>query len=244
MTASDAFPRADALTKATGRERYSADVTPPDCLWAGVLRANAPHALIESLNVDAARAVPGVMAVLTRADVPGTGLQGIVHKDQPVLCGRRVRHRGDPAALAVAVSREALAEGLARIRLTLSPLPGVFDPASALAPDAPLVHPGREGGNLLSRGLMEKGDAPAALAACAVVVEDTFETPAQDHVFLEPPNGVARMAPSGVLDMVVSTQAPFRDRFEIAHALGLDPWRIRIRAPFVGGGFGGKGGDP
>ncbi|EHJ47563.1 Xanthine dehydrogenase [Solidesulfovibrio carbinoliphilus subsp. oakridgensis] len=241
----DATPRADALAKATGQERYSADETPPGCLWAGVRRAGIPHGLITALDVAAARDTPGVAAVLTRADVPGTNRQGIVHKDQPVLCGQRVRHCGDAVALVVAESRAALAEGLSRIAVDFSPLPGVFDPVAALLPDAPLVHPGREDGNRLAHGLVEKGDAPAALAGASaddVVVFDEFHTPLQDHVFLEPPNGLARLTPAGLLDMVVSTQAPFRDRFEIAHALGLDPMKIRIRAPYLGGGFGGKDG--
>jgi CO/xanthine dehydrogenase Mo-binding subunit len=235
-------PRIDALDKACGRERYAADEMPPDCLWAGVARAGLPHGRITALEAAPARAVPGVVAVLTRSDVPGTNRQGIVHKDQPVLCGGLVRHCGDPVALVVAESREALAAGLAAIRVEYEPLPGVFDPVSALLPGAPLVHPGRDGGNLLAHGLMEKGDAGAALAGCDVVVCGRFETPLQDHVFLEPPNGLARLLPSGTLDMVVSTQAPFRDRFEIAQALGLDPQRIRIRAPYLGGGFGGKDG--
>ncbi|BAH75429.1 xanthine dehydrogenase family protein molybdopterin-binding subunit [Solidesulfovibrio magneticus] len=234
--------RIDALDKACGRERYAVDETPPDCLWAGALRAGIPHGRITALDAARARETPGVVAVLTRADVPGTNRQGIVHKDQPVLCGNRVRHCGDAVSLVVAESRDALAQALSRIRLTLEPLPGVFDPAKALAPDAPLVHSGRDDGNLLARGLMEKGDAPAALARCAVVVEGRFETPMQEHAFLEPPNGLARLAPSGRLDLVVSTQAPFRDRFEIGQALGIDPQRIRVRAPYLGGGFGGKDG--
>ncbi len=234
--------RIDALDKACGRERYAVDETPPGCLWAGALRAGIPHGRVTGLDVADARQTPGVVSVLTRAEVPGTNRQGIVHKDQPVVCGERVRHCGDPVALVVAESREALAAGLSRIRLSLEPLPGVFDPRQALSPDAPLVHPEREGGNLLARGLMEKGDALDALGQCAVVVDGQFETPMQDHVFLEPPNGLARLTPSGVLDMIVSTQAPFRDRFEIGQALGLDPLRIRVRAPYLGGGFGGKDG--
>jgi len=242
VTDKSAIPRADALQKAVGAERYSADVTPPGCLWAGARRAGAAHALLTGLDLTAARATPGVVAVLSRSDVPGTNRQGIVHKDQPVLCGERVRHRGDPVALVVAESREALALALSRIKPEFSPLPGVFDPAAALGPDAPLVHPGRPDGNLLAYGLVEKGDAPTALDDCAVTVSGEFFTPMQDHVFLELPNGTARVTPAGVLDMIVSTQAPFRDRFEIAHALGLNPWNIRVRAPYLGGGFGGKDG--
>lgn len=232
----------DTLSKAVGAERYSTDMTPPGCLWAGAKRAGMPHARVLAVQVEAARALPGVTAVLIGADVPGSNRQGIVHKDQPVLVTDRVRHAGDAVALVVAEDKETLARALACIRMELEPLPGVFDPAQALAPEAVLVHPGREGGNLLARALVEKGNAPEAMAGCAVVVEDLFETPMQEHLFLEPPNGTARMTRDGGIDMVASTQAPFRDRFEIAHALGLDPTRIRVRAPYLGGGFGGKDG--
>ncbi len=232
----------DALSKAVGAERFSTDFNPPGCLWAGAKRAGVPHARIKAVHTGEARAVDGVTAVLTGADVPGSNLQGIVHKDQPVLATDTVRHAGDAVALVVAESREALAEALALIRFDLEPLPGVFDPELALAPDAPLVHAGREGGNLLARGLVHKGDARQALRACDVVVEGEFETPMQEHVFLEPPNGAARMTAKGGLEMVASTQAPFRDRFEIAHALGLNPMSIRVRAPYLGGAFGGKDG--
>jgi len=236
------FQHRDTLSKAVGAERYSTDFTPPGCLWAAVKRAGIPHARIKAVHIGEADAIHGVTAVLTRADVPGSNRQGIVHKDQPVLAGSVVRHAGDPVALVVAESRETLAEALACIRLELEPLPGIFDPELALKPDAPLVHPDWESGNLLARGLVEKGDARGAIQACDVVVEGEFETPMQEHVSLEPPNGVARMTATGGLEMVVSTQAPFRDRFEIAHALGLDPMRIRIRAPYLGGAFGGKDG--
>ncbi|WP_460030631.1 xanthine dehydrogenase family protein molybdopterin-binding subunit [Megalodesulfovibrio paquesii] len=232
----------NTLSKAVGAERFSTDVTPPGCLWAGARRAGVPHARILAVHVEAARALPGVRAVLTGADVPGSNRQGIVHKDQPVLATDTVRHAGDAVALVVAESREVLARALACIRLELAPLPGVFDPQLALAPEAVLVHPDREDGNLLAHALVEKGDAPGALAACDVVVEGDFETPMQEHLFLEPPNGTARQTHDGGLEMMVSTQAPFRDRFEIGHALDLDPMRIRVRAPYLGGGFGGKDG--
>lgn len=238
----DKQTRVDALAKAVGRERYSADFTPEGCLWAGAKRALVPRARIVAVHVDEARRTPGVTAVLTAADVPGTGMQGVVHKDQPVLARDLARHAGDPLALVVAESREALQAGLAAIRLDLDPLPGVLDPEAALAPDSPLVHPGREGGNLLAEALLEKGNACSALAECAVVVEGVYHTPMQDHAFLEPVNATARLTRSGGVEMSASTQAPFRDRFEVAQALGLSPWKIRVKAPYLGGAFGGKDG--
>jgi len=240
-------PRADALAKATGAERYVQDQAPADCLWAGAYRPGAglgiAHGRLRAVDTKAALAVPGVVRVLTAADVPGTNLQGIIHKDQPVLCGEVIRHAGDPVALVLAQSAQALREGLAALKADIEPLPGVFDPEEALKKDAPLVHAGRKGGNLLLGAVIEKGDAKAALKRAPVVVRGEFSTPVQEHAFLETECGFARLLPDGTLDMTVSTQAPFRDRFEIGHALGLPPFRIRVRAPYLGGGFGGKDGS-
>ncbi|GAB6126235.1 xanthine dehydrogenase family protein molybdopterin-binding subunit [Humidesulfovibrio idahonensis] len=239
-------PRADALSKATGAERYVQDLAPADCLWAGAFRPGAAlgiaHGRVRGVDASAALAVPGVVRVLTSADVPGTNRQGIVHKDQPVLCGEVIRHAGDPVALVLARSALALRLGLAALRADVEPLPGVFDPEEALQKGAPLVHAGRKGGNLLLGAVIEKGDAPAALKRAPVVVRGEFSTPVQEHAFLEPQCGFAQVLPDGTLDMTVSTQAPFRDRFEIGHALGLPPLSIRVRAPYLGGGFGGKDG--
>lgn len=180
MQESGCSPRVDALDKACGRERYAVDETPPGCLWAGVRRAGIPHGLIASLDVASARAVPGVVAVCTRDDVR----QGIVHKDQPVLCGERVRHCGAPVALVVAETREALATGLARIRAAYTPLPGGFDPEGALLADALLVHPGREGGNLLAQGKIGRPEGEDGAQQMALAGQDD----AQAGVGLEKPD--------------------------------------------------------
>jgi len=239
-------PRADALSKATGAERYAFDALPEGCLHAGAYRPGAASGIacgtVRGVDATAALAVPGVSRVLTASDVPGPNLHGIVHKDQPVLCGEVIRHAGDPVALVLAETPEALRAGLAVLRANIEPLPGVFDPEAALRRGAPLVHPGRKGGNLLMRAVIEKGDAKGALKSAPVVVRGEFFTPVQEHAFLETQCGVARQLPDGSLDMTVSTQSPFRDRFEIGGALGLDPFRIRIRAPHMGGAFGGKDG--
>lgn len=240
-------PRAGALDKATGVERYALDQAPADCLWAGAFRPGAAlglaHGRVRGVDAKAALAVPGVLRVLSASDVPGSNRQGIVHKDQPVLCGEVIRHAGDPAALVLAASAESLRRGLAALRADIEPLPAVFDPEEALKKGAPLVHEGRPGGNLLLRAVIEKGQARAALKSAPVVLRGTFSTPVQEHAFLETQGGFAQLLPDGSLDLTVSTQAPFRDRFEIGQALGLDPLRIRVRAPYLGGGFGGKDGS-
>lgn len=237
-----AVPRVDGLAKARGTERYAVDEYPPNLLWAGVRRAGVPHARIRGVDFSGAQSLPGVVRILTRQDVPGSNRQGILHKDQPVLAGTKIRHRGDPVALVLAEDKDALARALAAIQVDLDPLPGVFDPAQALRKGAPLVHEGRDKGNLLVGSTIVTGRGKAALADCPVRVRGVYAVPAQRHAFLEPENGVAWLEEDGMLHLVVSTQAPFRDRFEIAHALGLDPVRIRVRAPYLGGGFGGKDG--
>ena len=236
-----AHVRLDALSKACGTERFSADSYPPGLLWAGARRAGIPHGIIRRIDTAAARTLPGVHAVLTRADVPGTNRQGIVHKDMPVLCGSKVRHAGDPVALVVAENRDILRRALELIRVDIEPLPAVASIDAALAEDAPLIH-AEHGSNILLSAEIRKGDAETAFPDCDIILEETFFTPAQAHAFLETENGLARLDEDGVLHLTASTQAPFRDRFEVGHALGLAPWNIRVTSPFLGGGFGGKDG--
>jgi len=232
-------PRCDARAKVTGEEKYAIDHYADDLLWAGVKRAGIPHGRLVGVDVASARQLPGVHAVLTREDVRGSNRQGIMHKDQPVLAGRKVRHCGDPVALVVAEDRETLGKALDLIRVHVEPLPAVFDPEEALRSDAPSVH---ESGNILLQATIRAGSGEDAFEACEAVVEGAFEVPMQAHAFLETENGLAWQESDGRIVMIVSTQAPFRDRFEIAHALGIEVSAIRILAPHLGGGFGGKDG--
>ena len=234
-----AVPRVDARAKVTGEEKFALDHYGENILWGGVKRAGIPHGKIQSIDVSAAAALPGIFAVLTAKDVPGTNRQGIVHKDQPVLCEGKIRHCGDPVALVLAESRETLKEALDLIRLELEPLPGVFDVEEALKPGTPKVH---EEGNILLRAVIEAGKGKEAFAECAAEVEGTFEVPPEAHAFLETENGLAYREAGGKVTLIVSTQAPFRDRFEIAHALGLELAKIRVVGPYLGGAFGGKDG--
>lgn len=234
-----AVPRFDAQAKVTGLETYAVDHYPENLLWAGVKRAGIPHGRIRGIDTSTAEALPGVVGVLTAKEVPGTNRQGIVHKDQPVLADEKVRHRGDPVALVLAETREVLREALRLVHVDLEPLPAVFNPEAALQPEAPLLH---ERGNLLLQATIKSGGGAEALAACDVVVEGEFLVPFQEHAFLETENGVAWQEANGGITLIVSTQAPFRDRFEISHALGLDPASLRVISPYLGGGFGGKDG--
>lgn len=235
-------PRLDAAAKASGAEKFACDHYPPGLLWAGVKRAGLAHARLRGLDLAAARALPGVVAVLTAADVPGVNRQGVVQKDQPVLVADKARYVGDALALVLASDQETLARALRLVRADLEPLPGVFDPEEALKLGAPLVHEERPQGNLLLEGRVVTGQGAAALEACPVLVEASYDLPRQEHAYLETENGWAQRGEDGRVTIVVSTQTPFRDRAEVAEVLGLEPGQVRIVAPYAGGAFGGKDG--
>ena len=235
-------PRLDAFAKVTGAEKFAADLYPQGFLWAGVRRSEFTHARILAIETEAAARLPGVAAVLTHRDIKGSNRLGIFEKDQPILADETVRHYGDAVALVVAETKEALSAGLAAVSVKYEALPAVFDPAAALLPDAPVLHPGRQDGNLLLQAEIIRGEMEPALAACAFTVSVSVQTGRQEHAFLETQAGVACMESDGTLSMTVSTQTPFRDRLELSEAIGLPPAKIHIVAPCLGGGFGGKDG--
>lgn len=234
--------RPDALTKVRGEERFAVDHYPPGLLWAGVKRAGIPHGLLRSIATEDAARTPGVHAVLTAKDINGTNRQGVIRKDQPVLVDERIRHCGDPVALVVAETQEILTVALERIRFEVEPLEPVFDPLTALHAGAPLLHPDHPDGNALFTTHITVGAGESGFADCEEIVEGEFDLPRQAHAFLETENGWARTDNEGRVEITVSTQTPFRDRSEVAEALGLGVDRVRIIAPYCGGAFGGKDG--
>ncbi len=179
-------PRADAWEKVRGRPIYAGDLAVAGMLHARIVRSPYASARIVRIDTSEARALPGVVAVLTHADVPQNALRmelpgrmaeataGAVLATQPVLAEDRVRFQGEPVAAIAAETPEIAAEAAERVRVEYEPLPGVYDPAEALRPGAPHVH---EGGNLLRAWHIRKGDAAEALARADVVVEKTYRTP-------------------------------------------------------------------
>lgn len=236
------FARPDAAAKVTGAEKYAVDCYAEDLLWAGVKRAGVASGRIRQIHIEAAQKLDGVVAVLTGRDVPGTNRQGIIHKDQPVLVTDKIRYAGDAVALVIARDKSTLKKAVDLIGVDIDPLPGIFTIDEALDPAAPRIHEDHPGGNILLQATVRKGDAQSALSDCAVVLEETFFVPMQAHAFLETENGLAWQEKDGRIVIIASTQAPFRDRWEIGHALGMDMDRLRIVCPYLGGAFGGKDG--
>ncbi|HMK35936.1 MAG TPA: xanthine dehydrogenase family protein molybdopterin-binding subunit [Desulfomonilaceae bacterium] len=238
----DAAPRADAYEKATGQTKFAADYYAEDMVWAGVKRAGIPHARVAKIDTSQAEGIPGVMCVLTHRDVSGTNRQGVIRRDQPVLVDDKIRHCGDAVALVVAETRDALRKALDRITLDCPLLTPVLDAEEALEESAALVHEDNPNGNVLLKGELQTGSGDAAEQECEILVEGCFETQRQEHAYLETEAGWAQVKDDGRLEIVCSTQTPFRDRMEVADALGLEPTRVRIVVPYVGGAFGGKDG--
>ncbi|HZQ98418.1 MAG TPA: xanthine dehydrogenase family protein molybdopterin-binding subunit, partial [Chloroflexota bacterium] len=231
-------PRPDALGKVTGAARYPGDLVSSGMLRLAVASAGRPHARIRSIDAAPAMAMPGVVAVLTAADVPRNAY-GLIEADQPVLCGDVVRFVGDRVALVVAETNEAAEAGARLVRVTYEDLPPVLDAAAALAPDAPVVHPAR-GTNLLEHARIRKGDAAAALRAADVVVDGEFETGWQEHAFLQPEAGVAYVDDAGRVVVETAGQWLHEDRRQIAEILGLSEEQVVVRYAAIGGAFGGR----
>jgi CO/xanthine dehydrogenase Mo-binding subunit len=230
-------PRLDAWEKVTGRVVYAGDMTMPGMLHAKILWSAHAHAYIRSIDVRAARAVRGVHAVLTAADVPGPNRYGVAVLDQRVLADTKVRSRGDAVAIVAADSEEIAEEAVSKIVVEYEPLPGVFTVEDALAPGAPRVN---DGDNLFQHTKVRKGDVEAGFAAADVVIERTYKTQSMDHMPMEPEAGLAYVDSMGVLTIQTATQYPFRDRRQIAPNVGLPMNKVRVIMAPVGGGFGRK----
>src|SRR5512138_2151774 len=170
----ESLPRPDALGKVTGATNYPGDLARPGMLHLKVVFAHRPHARIRAIDSGAALAHPGVVAVLTAADVPFNAY-GLIEHDQPALCGEKVRFEGDKVALVVADSAEAAAAGARLVAVAYEDLPAMTDPRAAMAPDAPLVHDAH-GSNVLFHMPIRKGDIARGFAQADVVIEDEFHT--------------------------------------------------------------------
>ena len=231
--------RMDGVAKVTGRAVYTDDLDFEGMLHARVKRAGAPSALVKRVDASRAKALPGVVAVLTASDLSGARTHGLFVPDWPILvgAGERVRTVGDAIAIVAAETREIAGEALALIEVDLEPLSVVSDPRAALEAGAPSLHPG---GNLLKHIEVRKGDVAAGFAEADVILEHTFHTPSYDHAFLEPECSVARPTPEGRMEVYVGSQIPYEDRRQVADALGVPPERVRVIGQLVGGGFGGK----
>ena len=232
----DGTPRPDVQAKLSGNPGFLTDRIAPDQLRGAILGSPHAHAAILAIDTRAARALPGVHAVVTHADIPGVADYGLRKVDRPVLCADKVRYVGDPVAAVAADDLATARAALALVRVDYALLPGVHDAEAALA-GAAAVHPG---GNLLHRVDHARGDLAAAEAATVHWVDDIYTTPRQMHVFLETEGGVAEPDGAGGLRLFFGGHNPARERQVVADMLDLPHDRVHAVGTPVGGSYGGK----
>jgi len=240
--------RLDALAKTHGTAVYPGDRQVENPLVAKVVFTGRPHARLLSLDTSGALAVDGVVTVVTAADVPRNEY-GLTKPDQPVLVGPgtddRVavetdisRWEADQLAVIVAETVEAAEQGAAALTVEWEPLELVPDLDAALD-DHVLVHP-EDGTNSYTHLRIRRGDTAAAFADAAVIVEHTYEVPYQEHAYLQPEAATSWIDEQGRVTVEIAGQWTHEDQEQVAHALDVDPARVRIVYPAIGGAFGGR----
>ncbi|MCU1377661.1 MAG: putative oxidoreductase iron-sulfur subunit/oxidoreductase molybdopterin-binding subunit, partial [Acidimicrobiales bacterium] len=233
-------PRYQGESLALGDRGFIDDLRPPGMLHAALTLTE--HARAEVLGIDTAAALqsPGVITVLTAADVPGEIKVGLIHKDWPVLVpvGGRTSYAGDVLAVVVAHTREQARAAAALVAVDYRPLPTVVDPIAALD-DTEIAVWGTHS-NTLSVSRYARGDALAAFDASAHQVTEVFETQRVEHAFLEPESTLAVPQPDGTLHVYSGGQGVWDDRNQIASVLGVDTDKVTVELITNGGAFGGK----
>ena len=244
--------RPDGTAKVKGEFAYGSDMWTDDMIWGVTLRSPHPYARIRSINIGPALATPGVYAVLTHEDVPGSKFYGLEIVDQPVLAVDTVRYHGEPVALVAADHPEIARQAAKRIRVDYDVYEPITDAREALGhPQWNQVHnvPGQVSelsreraalhprGNLVRHLKLRKGD-PEPVADVVVVGE--YEVGMQDQAFLGPESGLAVPAEDGGVELYVATQWLHVDQRQVCAALGMPPEKVRLTLAGVGGAFGGR----
>jgi xanthine dehydrogenase molybdenum-binding subunit len=231
--------RPEAVEKVTGQAVYTDDLTFDGMLFAKAKRAMIPHGFLTKLDVSKAKALKGVVAVLTAEDIPGEHNHGLVIYDWPVMVGigERVRYVGDALAIVAAETQEIAEQASALIEAEFDLQPVITNAVQARQEGVPQIH---EKGNLLKHIKVRKGDMEAGFAGADVILEHTFHTPATDHAFIEPECSIGVPLKNGRMEIYVGSQIPYQDKTQVARALGWDEERVRVIGQLMGGGFGGK----
>ena len=237
-------PRYDAPDKVTGRAAYTADLRLPGMIHGKILGSPVAHGIIRRIDTSRAAALPGVLAVITAADVPHTRY-GVspAREDEQILAVDRVRYVGDEIAAVAAVDVETAERALALIEVDIERLPAVFDAESAMAPGAPVIHPEhpRFAGNVNTPVNWHFGDVAQGFAEADHVREQRFVGNRTYQSPMEPHAALARWEPhANRLTLWSATQTPHYLHRSLSRTLGVPMGDIRVIRPHVGGGFGVK----
>jgi len=235
------IPKLDAVDKATGRVQYIQDLKRPGMLYGKILYSRYPHAKIAHIDASRAKQLPGVRVVLTGDDIPAIRMG--VYKDNPPLKAGKVRSYRDEVAAVAATDPDTARKALELIQVTYEALPGVFDPETAMQPEAPLVHENHKTNILKMLWKLHYGDVAAARREAAWVVEDRFTTTWVTHCCMGTSGAIAEFDHANNLTIHTNTQIPSlaqKDFLGVLKALGLEEKRVRVVKPCIGGGFGSK----
>ena len=247
-------PRLDGVDSVTGRAAYTVDVALPGMLHAKLLRSSLAHAKIRHLDVTRARALPGVAAVLTAAEMARKRF-GVAIQDEELFAREKVRYVGDVIAAVAAVDEPTAEQAIELIECAYESLPGALTVEEALGENAPLVHPelsayrlnsvlARDwcpvaGTNIAHQATFSKGDIERGFAQADDIFDHTFRSQQVQHCSLEP-HAVVAAWDGDRLTVWTSTQKVFLVRSGLADLFDLPEDKIRVIGSKVGAGFGGK----
>jgi CO/xanthine dehydrogenase Mo-binding subunit len=228
--------RKDALKKVTGEALFADDMVFESMLYGKVVRSEVPHGILKNIDVEEAKKVPGIKAVLTHKDIPGANRVGIILKDEPVLVDHKIARIGDPLALIAGESREAVEEAANRLKIEIEELPPVLDPHEAMREDAIKIH-GET--NVVAVKNLIKGDIEEGFKKSDVIVENSYKTNFVTHMFIEPESGIGDFEDGIVTDWCSSQNVHF-DRAEVARVLNIPRSKARVIQAITGGVLGGN----
>jgi aldehyde oxidoreductase len=232
------FIRSDAASKVNGTGVFADDMVLPGMLYAKAVRTKYPRAVVNRIDVSKAKAHPDCAAVLLAGDVP-FNRTGHLKPDWDVMIpeGGTTRYIGDALALVAAYHKDKLDEVCSLVEVDYTVLEPVTSPTDALRADAPLIHPD---GNIMSRAILQRGDADAAIKKSKYVVTRKYKTPFQEHAFMEPECAVAAPEGEDGLNVWSGAQSIYDEQHEISQMLKIPAEKIHVQSCLVGGGFGGK----
>jgi CO/xanthine dehydrogenase Mo-binding subunit len=228
--------RVDALEKVTGKAKFVGDIAVPGMLYGKILRSTFPHARIRSIDASQAETLPGVIAVLTAADI--TDLNPI-YNGRPVIAMNKVRYVGEPVAAVAAEDLATAEEALASIHVDYEELPAVVGIEQAIKQGAPLIHEDKPG-NIGTHEKVDRGDVEAGFAQSDVIAEDHFTFPMVYHYAMEPHSVIAHYDVNDEITVWSSAQHPFQVRGDIAKVFKVPIAKVRMIINYLGGGYGSK----
>jgi len=232
------IPRIDVLDKVTGGERYTGDLSKGGMLMVLPVHSPVPHGEIRKIYTEEAQSIPGVVRILTAADIPGRNtITPFIVDGQPFLAPDRVRSLGDVICLVAAENEESAQLASKMIKFDITELPIIDSPQAAMQPGAYSIHPN---GNVVNHVKIRHGDIDAGFRQADVIIEGNYSTPIVEHAYLEPDAALSYYDEDGTLIVNVGTQGIFDELIDIAEGLAVSRERIRITQPPIGGAFGGK----